>query len=205
VREAASDDASARYGLGEGRLDLREALVEEMRNLYDATLCPEEIAITAGANQATYLAIQTLAKAGDEVILTSPCFFNNMMVCQQLGIKQVYFECREQDGFVPNPKLLKLLITKKTRSIVLVSPANPTGVTIPPDTLLEFAKVAHAYNVALIVDETYRDLLPPDWPLSADGRPKPHSLFSQAAQEAVGAPWTDYLVHLYSCESLAAS
>ena len=31
-------------------------------------------------------------------------------------------------------------------------------------------------------------------------RPRPHSLFGKKAQERLGCHWSDYLVHLYSCE-----
>lgn len=51
-----------------------------------------------------------------------------------------------------------------------------------------------------ILDETYRDLLPTNWEGHevAGRRPRPHSLFGNAAQQRIDAHWTEYLIHVYS-------
>ncbi len=51
--------------------------------------------------------------------------------------------------------------------------------------LASFAELAHSRNVALILDETYRDFI-----LDAS----PHGLFTASSTP----PWRDYLVHLFS-------
>ncbi|KDR86094.1 hypothetical protein GALMADRAFT_205282 [Galerina marginata CBS 339.88] len=51
------------------------------------------------------------------------------------------------------------LITSKSKAIVLVTPNNPTGATYPPALILTFASLAREKNVALIIDEAYRDFL----------------------------------------------
>ena len=45
------------------------------------------------------------------------------------------------------------LITDRTRAILLVTPANPTGVTLSPDTIAAFARLAAARGIALVLDE----------------------------------------------------
>lgn len=129
------------------------------------------------------------------------------MAIRQLGLKPVYLACTSDNGFIPSPSALAELINGRTRAVVLVNPANPTGVTIPSATLLDFAKTCQKHSIALILDETYRDLLPLDWEghESRGRRAKPHTLFGKSATEQVGAPWQDYLIQLYSCEQIPNS
>ena len=56
------------------------------------------------------------------------------------------------------------LITARTRAIVLVTPGNPTGVTIPPAVIAEFAALAARHGIALVLDETYRSFRDTDEP-----------------------------------------
>jgi aspartate/methionine/tyrosine aminotransferase len=64
-----------------------------------------------------------------------------------------------------------------------VTPNNPAGVEYPPETIRAFLELARARDIALIVDETYRDFL------GQEGAP--HDLFADPE-------WDDTLIHLYS-------
>ena len=128
--------------------------------------------------------MMALAKAGDEVILPAPWYFNHKMTLDMLGIVARPLLCREQHGFVPQAADARALIGPKTRAIVLVTPNNPTGAVYPQAVLAEFADLARETGVPLVLDETYRDFLP-------EGQARPHDLFT--------APdWRSHLIHLYS-------
>ena len=79
------------------------------------------------------------------------------------------------ESFVPDPAEAKKLITERTRAIVLVTPGNPTGVTIAPATIQAFFELAQEHDIALIVDETYRNFRP--------SQEAPHPLYNQPAWE----------------------
>jgi aspartate/methionine/tyrosine aminotransferase len=66
---------------------------------------------------------------------------------------------------------------------VLVSPNNPTGAVYSPAALRGFYDLARRRNVALVIDETYRDFMA--------GDERPHALFEDGA-------WPSAFVHLYS-------
>jgi aspartate/methionine/tyrosine aminotransferase len=73
-------------------------------------------------------------------------------------------------------------------------PSRQTGAVYSPSLLAEFAALARERNVALILDETYRDFVLPG---------PPHDLFAFPTQSPMHyAPpnwtWRDNLVHLYS-------
>jgi aspartate/methionine/tyrosine aminotransferase len=84
---------------------------------------------------------------------------------------------------VPRAADVEPLLTPRTRAIVLVTPGNPTGVTVPPDELTAFAALARRHDLALVLDETYRSFR--DDPAPA------HTLFADPA-------WRDTVVSLHS-------
>jgi aspartate/methionine/tyrosine aminotransferase len=100
--------------------------------------------------------MSTLAGAGDEVILPTPWYFNHKMWLDMAGRHHRAAARRPW----PDPRgrsAPPALITPRTRAIVLVSPNNPGGAEYPAETLRAFFDLARARDLALIVDETYRD------------------------------------------------
>ncbi|KAA1475608.1 PLP-dependent transferase [Dentipellis sp. KUC8613] len=187
---ASSSPASAKYGTIAGEPELRSALQAEMQYVYgkDADITPDDICLTTGCNMAFMATIMTLAGPGDEVILPIPWYFNNQMTLTMLGIKPVPLHTSAEGGFVPSIELCAKLITGRTKAIALVTPNNPTGAIYSPDTIKAFAQLARDHNIALVLDETYRDFILPG---------PPHSLFNPSA--LLGDwNWRRNLVHLFS-------
>jgi aspartate/methionine/tyrosine aminotransferase len=142
----------------------------------------DNVLISAGCNQAYCLAVLALARAGDQVILPVPYYFNHMMWLQMQGIEAVPLPFRADRAGVPDPAEAEAAITERTRAIVLVTPNNPTGAVYPPDTIAAFRDLAAERRIALIIDETYKDFLD-------DG--SPHRLFEDDN-------WGETVVQLYS-------
>lgn len=180
---AVGEPDSALYTQITGTPALREALAGQTAALYGGSVAPGEVSITAGCNQAFCLAVMALAGAGDEVILPLPYYFNHRMWLDMLGVKPVYAPFRPEAGGVPEPDALAALITPRTRAIALITPNNPTGAIYGPEAMDAYFEVAKAHDIALVVDETYRDFLTHEGP--------PHGLFARP-------DWRGTLVHLYS-------
>ena len=175
--------AMARYTPIVGRDDLRRALAAALSGNYGGEITPDQVAITAGCNQAFCLALMAIAGPGDEAILAGPSYFNYQMWLEMLGVSPVYLPFRPERGGVPDPADAAARITPRTRAIVLVTPNNPTGAIYPPETIDSFHRLAREAGVALVLDETYRDFLPDDGP--------PHGLFARP-------DWDGTLIQLYS-------
>ena len=178
-----AEPAMARYTDILGLPALRQALADEAGAFYGAAIAPEQVAITAGCNQAYCLALMALAGPGDEVILPLPYYFNHQMWLDMLGIRARHLVFRPDRGGVPEPGEAAALIGPRTRAIVLVTPNNPTGAIYPASVIADFHRLAREHGLALVLDETYRDFLP------APGAP--HRLFEEPG-------WAETLVHLYS-------
>ncbi|WP_223115665.1 aminotransferase [Paracoccus amoyensis] len=186
LRQAIADAALNRpeahlYGPVLGNSDLREAVAEEFSDAYGGKVQPAQVAITQGCNQAFCAVIQTLASAGDEVILPTPWYFNHKMWLDMQDIRAVPLPCGQ--GMLPSPEQAKSLIGPRTKAIVLVTPNNPSGAEYPAELVGQFYDLAQETGIALILDETYRDF---------DSRPDaPHDLLTRP-------DWDQTLIQLYS-------
>ena len=163
--------------------ELKEAYAGEVSQFYQTRVSSEEVFITAGCNQAFFLSMLTLGKAGDEVILPAPYYFNHKMTLEMLGMTPVLLPCRPKTGMLPEVDIAEMLITPQTRGIILVTPNNPSGPVYPSGLIEDFYRLAQAKGLYLILDETYRDFLNPEQGL-------PHHLLNLS--------WQENLVQLYS-------
>ena len=118
----------------------------------------ERVLITAGSQEALYLALLTLVDDGDEVLLPNPGFVAYPTIVQMAGgVARFYRMPREQDfGFDANE--FRRALTPKTKVVVCISPSNPTGRTLSRDDLVSIADALRDHDAYLISDEIYRDL-----------------------------------------------
>jgi aspartate/methionine/tyrosine aminotransferase len=179
---AASREAAS-YGDILGDAKLREAYAEHVSAIYGARIASENVVVTAGCNEAFFVAVLALAKAGEAVMLLTPWYFNHKMALDMLGIEALALPCRAANGFVPDVEEARRLLSERMRAIVLVTPNNPTGAIYSSRTITAFAELARENGVALILDETYRDFIA--------GGAAPHQCFAEAG-------WGGTIVQLYS-------
>lgn len=177
------DPLTSKYSPDEGLPEVREAVCARYERVYGARINPRQLCLTIGASQAFWLAMVTLCRAGDEVIVQVPCYFDHAMALDMLGIRGVYAPFIEATGGLPSVEGIAALITPRTRAILLVTPSNPTGVVTPPETLHKLCRLAARHGIALLLDETYSDFI-------AGGR-RPHDLFTDPA-------WGETFVHVTS-------
>jgi aspartate/methionine/tyrosine aminotransferase len=154
VVEVARAPDGAAYTPVPGIPPLRRAIADELSRDYAGTVEPSDVVVTAGCNQAFGLVADALAGPGDEVITPLPYYFNHDMWLRLNGIRPVYLE--PGPDLVPRAADAESLISDRTRAIVLVTPGNPSGVTVDPAEIARFAHLARRHGIALVCDETYR-------------------------------------------------
>ncbi|MCP5028621.1 MAG: aminotransferase [Actinomycetia bacterium] len=170
-----------RYCPQQGLPELLEVFAAELSADYRGDVDPSQVLITAGCNQAFCLTVSALADPGDEVILPLPYYFNHDMWLRLEGINPVHLPTGAD--LMPEGEQAARLITDRTRAIVLVTPGNPSGATVPPETIHAFAALAAEHDVALIIDETYRSFRPTTEPA--------HDLFARPR-------WDEQVISLHS-------
>jgi aspartate/methionine/tyrosine aminotransferase len=169
--------------------ELRQELAASLSSDYKASISQQNVAITAGCNQAFAVTMMALCEAGDNVILPVPYYFNHHMWLEMLGIKPRYFQAIRDGNTAPMAVDAAGLIDAQTRAIVLCSPNNPTGAIYSPETIADFHTLAAQRGIALVVDETYKDFRNDPTP--------PHDLFNRPR-------WGDSFIQLYSFSKVFA-
>ena len=175
------DPSTARYTDILGLPELRSALAAHLSRDYEGVVATEEIAITAGCNQAFCVAMDLLAKPGDEVVLILPYYFNHHMWLQMRGINECYVPFTQNGP--PSIDAIASRVTSKTRAIVLITPNNPTGIEYAPDHIEALFELVRSHGIALVIDETYKDFRTATDP--------PHRLLQRS-------DWDQNLIQLFS-------
>lgn len=119
---------------------------------------PERVVITAGSQEALYLALLALVDDGDEVLLPNPGFVAYPTIVRMAGGTATYYRMPRERGFAFDADEFRRALSPKTKVVVCVSPSNPTGRTLSHDDLASIGDALRDHGAYLISDEIYRDL-----------------------------------------------
>lgn len=148
------------YTSNHGRLDLRQALSEQIERLYGVHYDPAtEIVITVGGSEALNLSAIALLDPGDEVLIPTPCFVSYQAAVILAGGVAKELPCQMENNFDLDPDQLEAAITPRTKAVLIGYPNNPTGAVASKETMQELARIAEKYDLIVISDEMYDRLV----------------------------------------------
>ena len=138
---------------------LREQVANKIARLYRNPVSAEhEVTITPGATQALFCAIQTLVRAGDEVIVFDPCYDSYEPAVTLAGGRCVHIALNGDDFSVDWQKFADAL-SDKTRLVIINSPHNPSGALLSHADLNQLAQLIRERDIYLLSDEVYEHLV----------------------------------------------
>jgi len=145
------------YTLQAGLPQLRELVVKDYPHL---NLSTDQVIITAGSQEAMYLALMTLVEAGDEVLIPNPGFVAYPTITRMAGGCSTYYQLPASSDFSFDLDEFQRRLSSKTKVVVCTSPSNPTGRTFSQDELSGMAQAVEesGSDAFIISDEIYRDL-----------------------------------------------
>ena len=95
----------------------------------------------------------------EEALLPNPSFLGYEPTFKLLNAKVVNVPLKAKDKFEIDPDEVKKRITRKTRLLMLNTPANPTGTVIKRNTLEELADIAVDKGIYIFSDEAYEKII----------------------------------------------
>ncbi len=138
---------------------LREQVASKIARLYRNPVSAEhEVTITPGATQALFCTIQTLVRAGDEVIVFDPCYDSYEPAVTLAGGRCVHIALNGDDFSVDWQKFADAL-SDKTRLVIINSPHNPSGALLSHADLNQLAQLIRERDIYLLSDEVYEHLV----------------------------------------------
>ena len=153
---------AARRAVGEdcrphpsGLLELREAIAKKLLEENQIRADPEEeILVTNGAMQALYVVMLAILEPGDEVLTPSPAFFFDGLV-ELAGGRSVYAPLLEEERFRFDIERIEHGVSRRTKVLMVNSPANPTGHVATRDELAAIADLADRRDLIVVSDESF--------------------------------------------------
>jgi len=133
----------------------REAIAAFHRQRGTPNAASGRVFIGNGVSELIDLSLRALLDPGDEVLLPSPDYPLWSAATILNDGKPVYYPCRPEHGFLPDPDEIEALVTPRTRAIVLINPNNPTGAVYPRALLERIVSVAARHGLLLMADEIY--------------------------------------------------
>ncbi len=147
------------YTSNSGKLELRQGIADNLKNLYNVQYDPSEVLATVGVSEALYLTFMSILEEGDEVIIPTPCFVAYQAEVILAGGVAVEIPARVENNFTVDPDDIRKAITPRTKAIFIGYPSNPTGAIAPREVMLEIGKIAEQHNLIVVSDEIYDRLV----------------------------------------------
>ncbi|BBH70242.1 aminotransferase [Actinoplanes sp. OR16] len=167
VREAmrnAMDGRPLPYTAALGLPPLRQAISGFYRQRHDAEIDPARIVVTAGASAALVLTAAALVDPGDEVLIADPSYPCNRQIIETFGGRVRLLPTTPDSRFQLDAASVRRNWSARTAGVMMATPSNPTGTSIPPAELQDICDVARENGGWRIVDEIYLELSDGDAP-----------------------------------------
>jgi methionine aminotransferase len=163
INQAISEGKN-QYSPSNGLPDLLTEIANMIHRQYQTHLADEKkldglnnVTITSGATEALWVAIQTLVRQDDEVIIFDPAYDSYEPAVELAG-----GICRHialaAPSYVINWAIVEQTINAKTRAIIINSPHNPTGSILSQSDLITLQALVEQYNLYVISDEVYEHM-----------------------------------------------
>ncbi len=147
------------YATAGGLKELREAICRKVKRDNKISARPENVVVTCGSQEALLLSAACTLDVSEEILVPNPGFMGFLPSFQMFNASVDSYSLSEENNFEPNPDEIKKLIDKKTRVILINSPANPTGNVISRKVMEEIADIAVDHDLAIFSDEAYEKIL----------------------------------------------
>lgn len=143
------------YTPAEGILELREAISNYVTKTRGVEFTPDNVVMTPGAKPIMFFVILALIQHGDEVIYPNPGFPIYESMINFAGGTAVPLHLKQEDNFNVDISEFEELVTNKTRLVIINSPGNPTGKTIPQPDIEAMAEIIKDKDCFILSDEIY--------------------------------------------------
>jgi aspartate aminotransferase len=186
------------YPLGEGNLDLREAIAAYSKTFQGLEYGVDEILVASGGRPLIYALFRAVCDKNDKIIYAVPSWNNNHYTHFVEG-EHVIIEAKAENNFMPTAADIEPHIQSAT-FLSLCSPQNPTGTTFRREDLLAICDMVVAENkrrgeeekkLYVMFDQMYWQLTYGDIehynPVKLNSEMRPYTIFIDAVSKVFAA------------------
>ena len=137
---------------------LREAIAGFYQSAHGLHISPQRIVVTAGASAALLLLTAALVDPGDKVMVGDPSYPCNRQFLTGFGAEVQLVPTTASTRFQLDLATVQTHWHPQTRGLMIATPSNPTGTSVPPAELAALCHWARDQGAWRIVDEIYLNL-----------------------------------------------
>jgi len=148
-------DGNTHYTPAAGILELRQAIADHVSRTRGLKFSSDNVVVTPGAKPIMFFLILSLIDKGDEVIYPNPGFPIYESMINFVGGTSVPLQLKEENNFNINIDEFEKLVNNKTKLVIINTPGNPTGKTIPRKDIEAVAEILRNRESYILSDEIY--------------------------------------------------
>lgn len=146
------------YAPSAGIAPLQQQISALVKRRYQANINADDmVTMTSGATEALFVAIQSITRSGDEIIVFDPAYDSYKPAIELAGGKAVHVALSAPDYMIDWVEV-KRLINDKTRAIIINTPHNPSAKTLKLADLTSLKKLVIEHELYVISDEVYEHI-----------------------------------------------
>ena len=148
-------EGHTKYGATQGDPELRQAIAERVAATRGIPVDEKCVVVTPGAKPVLAFTMMALLEPGDEALYPNPGFPIYESMIRYTGATPVPMPLVEDRGFSLDLDRFRDSLTDRTKLIILNSPQNPTGGSIPPEDIRAIAEMVRDRDLVVLSDEIY--------------------------------------------------
>jgi len=149
-----------------GLPELRAAIARHYAEHYGVDVAPGRVIVTTGSSAALLLVMALIVDRDDEILLADPGYPCNRHFVRVVEGAPAAIPVGPDTRYQLTARRIEEHWGAKTRGVLIASPSNPTGTTVPHDEMRRIAATVARLRGRLIVDEIYLGLTYGDTPRS---------------------------------------
>jgi aspartate/methionine/tyrosine aminotransferase len=143
-----------------GIRSLRERIARHYRETYRVDVSPERVVVTTGSSGGFTLGFLSMFEPGDRVAISAPGYPAYRNILKALGLVAVEIPTGHDTRYALTGDLIRKAHQEKPlKGVLAMSPANPTGVVMTPETLKGLCDTCRDLGLWFISDEIYHGLV----------------------------------------------
>ena len=135
------------YGPSHGLPELRETIAAEVSRSRAVEVSAADVLVTPGAKPILFFSILALCNPGDEVLIPDPGFPIYESMVNYVGAVPVSIPLLPENEFQIDLDHFESLLSDKTKLLILNSPNNPTGGTVPRKDIERIAELVRERGI----------------------------------------------------------
>jgi len=161
VAEQIHDNSTYGYCDSKGLPETREFIAKRTNDYGGQQIFKEDITFFNGLGDAI-ARFYSLLSDKTRVLMPSPTYPAHTGAEKlRIGSDPLTYDLDPDNGWLPDTKSVRQMVEKhkEISCLLIINPDNPTGTVYPKKVLLEMVQIARDYNLFIVVDEIYENLV----------------------------------------------